>query len=141
MFALSLAAMAAIPVLALDPATATGSDVVNGNGEKQSGYSSAQLDDLKEKLAGKTLTFENGTVTSVSRGFGGDLRVTMSFASDRSRGFFSSRFMVTAKVGDPAAARRAARLDEGARIARVTGKVERGGMFFTLADAELVVVK
>ena len=116
----------------------TATDVVNGNGEKGCGYSSAQLDNIKEKLAGKILTFERGTVSSVSKGYDGKVNVTMSFVPDKSKGFFASRFMVSAKVSDPADKKWVACLDEGAEITRVTGKVEKGGMFFTIVDAKIV---
>ena len=79
----------------LKDSNVTGTDIVNGNGEKESGYSSAQLDGIKERLAGKVLTFENGKVSSVSKGYDGKVNVDMSFLADKSKGFFASRFMVS----------------------------------------------
>ena len=119
----------------------TGTDIVNGNGEKESGYSSAQLDGIKERLAGKVLTFENGKVSSVSKGYDGKVNVTMSFLADKSKGFFASSFMVSAKVSDEADKKWAACLDEGAEITKVTGKVTKGGIFFTIEDAKIVPAK
>ena len=122
-----------------DPETVVGQDVVNGNGVKESGYSSAQLDQAKEELAGKVLTFENGRVSSVSKGYDGKVNVDMSFLADKSKGFFASRFMVSAKVSDPEAIKWVQNIDEGTSIKSVTGKVDKGGMFFTLIDAKIVV--
>ena len=119
--------------------TVSGTDIVNGNGEKESGYSSAQLDGIKERLAGKVLTFENGKVSSVSKGYDGTVSVDISFLADKSRGFFASRFMVSAKVSDPEAIKWVQNIDEGAPIKSVTGKVDKGGMFFTIVDAKIVV--
>ena len=133
--------MMLVPAFALNFETATGTDVVNENGEKESGYSSAQLETIKEKLAGKVLTFENGTVSGVSRGFDGKLSVTMSFVADKSKGFFASRFTVSAKVSDPTDMKWAACLDEGAKITKVTGTVDKGGLFFTIVDAKIVPEK
>ena len=125
----------------LKDSNVTGTDIVNGNGEKESGYSSAQLDGIKERLAGKVLTFENGKVSSVSKGYDGKVNVTMSFLADKSKGFFASRFMVSAKVSDEADKKWAACLDEGAEITKVTGRVTKGGMFFTIEDAKIVPAK
>ena len=121
--------------------TVTGQDVVNGNGVKESGYSSAQLDQVKEELAGKILTFNNGKVTSVSKDWKGKLQVMMTFEADKSKGFFASDFMVAAKVTDPDIAKWAACLDEGAMIKSVSGKVDKSGMFFTIDEAKIVPEK
>lgn len=129
---------------ALDFATATGLDIVNENAAKEQGYSSAQLETLQERLAGRTLTFENGKVFSVSKGFDGKLSVKISFEAEKSKGFFASTFSVDAKVSDPATAKWAENLDKGAKIKRLTGKVDRKGavvMFFTLVDAEIELDK
>ncbi len=122
-----------------DPEKVVGQDVVNGNGVKERGYSSAQLDQAKEELAGKVLTFENGKVSSVSKGYDGKVSVDMSFLADRSKGFFASRFMVTAKVSDPAAIKWVQNIDEGTLIKSVTGKVDKGGGYFTLVDAKITL--
>jgi len=80
-------------------------------------------------------------VSSVSKGYDGKVNVTMSFVADKSKGFFASRFMVSAKISDPEIIKWAQDIDEGAAIKSVTGKVDRGGMFFTIVDAKLVVEK
>jgi hypothetical protein len=127
-----------------DPDKVTGQDVVNGNGVKESGYSSAQLEKLQTELAGKTLTFENGRVFSVSKGLSGKLSVKISFKADTSKGFFSSSLTVDAKVSDPATVKWAENLDEGAKIKLLTGTVaENDGMvmFFTVEDAKIILAK
>ena len=130
-------AMCCLPLYALDFDKATGQDVVNENGLKESGYSSAQLDMIKEKLSGKILTFNNGKVMSVSKDWKGKLQVMMTFEADKSKGFFASWFTVAAKVTDPDIAKWAADIDEGTVIKSVTGKVDKSGMFFTITDAVL----
>ena len=141
MFLLCFSTAVACSAFALNYATATGTDIVNENGAKASGYSSAQLDQMKAELAGKTLTFENGKVWSVSKDYDGKIRVMMSFVADKSKGRFASRFTVAAKVSDPADGKWAACLDEGAEITKVTGTVEKGGGYFTLSDAKIVPAK
>ena len=129
--------MCYLPLYALDFDKATGQDVVNENGLKESGYSSAQLDMIKEKLSGKILTFNNGKVMSVSKDWKGKIQVLMSFEADKSKGFFASRFTVAAKVTDPDIAKWAADIDEGTLIKSVSGKVDKSGIFFTITDAVL----
>ena len=115
--------------------TVTGQDVVNGNGVKESGYSSAQLDKAKEELAGKILTFNNGEVMSVSKDWKGNIQMLMTFEAETSKGFFSSSLMISVSVTNPEHAKSVANIDKGTVVKSVTGKVDKGGLFFTITDA------
>lgn len=87
LFAMSVATASMLyvmPASALNYSNATGADIVKENASKESGYSSAQLETLQEKLAGKVLTFENGKVFSVSKDFSGKLSVKITFQADTS---------------------------------------------------------
>ena len=128
--------------VAVDPATMTGADLVAGNAKKESGYSEAQLQALSKALKGRELTFENGKIVSVSKDEDdGRVTATISFEASGS-GLFHPGFTVHATFSDPAAAKFVEKLDEGAKVKVLKGRVHHDAdffMFFELRGARLEV--
>ena len=128
--------------LAKDVSMITGADLVAGNAKKESGYSRAQLQALAKALKGRELTFENGRIGSVSKDEDdGSVTAMISFAAPES-GLFHPDFTVHATFSDPAMAKFVEKLDEGAKVKSLKGRVHYDAdffMFFELKDAQLIV--
>ena len=128
--------------LAKDVSIVTGADLVAGNAKKESGYSEAQLQSLSKSLKGRELTFENGKIGSVSKDDDdGSVTATISFAAPES-GLFHPDFTVRAKFSDPAMAKLVEKLDEGAKVKSLKGRVHYDAdfifFFFELRNATIV---
>nr|MCR5413625.1 hypothetical protein [Kiritimatiellia bacterium] len=140
--AIALAAAAVGMVLSASSygAPMTGDEIVKGNAAKKSGYSSAQLEKIAKSLKGKSLTFTGGELSSVSRGFDGELSATIYVSDPDSKESYPRKFVVRAEISDAANAESIESLDEGAKLKSVTGTVKYEGtfLFFTLADAKIV---
>lgn len=128
--------------LAKDVSMITGADLVAGNAKKESGYSRAQLQSLSNSLKGRELTFENGRIGSVSKDEDdGSVTAVISFSAPGS-GLFHPDFTVHAKFSDPAMAKFVEKLDEGAKVKSLKGRVHYDPdffMFFELKEAQLMV--
>ena len=126
---------------AIDPEKMTGADLVAGNAKKESGYSRAQLQALAKALKGRELTFENGKIGSVSKDEDdGSVTAMISFAAPES-GLFHPDFTVHATFSDPAMAKFVEKLDEGAKVKLLKGRVHYDAdffMFFELKSATIV---
>ena len=124
-------------VHALDFSNATGADIVKENASKDRGYSSAQLAEIREKLAGRELTFHDGKVLSVGKSYDGNINVSVRFEVPGAD-ILTPAFTVSGKVSDAAMAKIALALDEKAEIKSLTGSVAKGGFGFSLEDAKFV---
>ena len=112
----------------------TGADIVRECERKPNGYSSAQIEGLQKKLAGRVLTFEDGKVTDVlecSDDSAYGVHIVVSFKS----------FTVDAYFPKSDAARLIETVDEGAHIKSLTGRAdsEKRWIFFSLTDAKIVL--
>lgn len=112
----------------------TGTDIVRECERKPNGYSSAQIEGLQKKLAGRVLTFEDGKVTDVlecSDDSVYGVHIVVSFKS----------FTVDAYFPKSDAARLIETVDEGAHIKSLTGRAdsEKRWIFFSLTDAKIVL--
>lgn len=123
----------------VDYSMMSGDDIVSGNAQKETGYSTAQLQNISKALKGKELTFHNGEVSKVSKdGKDGSVVVRVEFDAPDGRRFAPS-FDLEARV--PAIkAKNVEDLDEGARIKELKGTViYNEGCFrgFELTNASL----
>ena len=115
-----------------------GRKIVEENAAKKEGYSSAQLKEMKSKLAGQMVTFSNGRLSSVTKLSNGNVTVRVGFSA-AGAGLFSSTFYVEATAGDEMTKKVMQALDEGAKIKSLSGKAvgsEYGS--FELAEAKIV---
>ena len=88
----------AMSALALDYATATGADILNEHASLRYGYNAWQRNNLKKKIQGRFLTFENGHVKDVIWSYIGEKKVLV-VQIDFSRTL--APFIIWAIIDDP----------------------------------------